>query len=514
MTARKTLRYLLSTLVFFSAFQFTYGQGSIDFAKGLVAYYPYHNKQLSSLKDRQVSPTLLSEATFTANRFGDGTSALQFDGNRQSAQIAFSEALSIDRQDGYALSFWIQPRDDNSGCILLKEGDFGVKWNGFRSPLSVFDGIENGFPTGNFSEWSSDSWYHIVLNKVPGKLSLYINGRQDKTWEIKSKEGFADKPIFIGKHPYFWGGFEGNFDDLALYDRPLNKYEILTLSQIENIPLESYVEQEEQTVELRSFLGTWNGVITQPGNEQIPNYVFSLYFNKIEGGLLKGYSRIEVPEEDAFGVTRIQAWLSGNSLNFEEIQVYRQKNYLGYKWCKKYGQLRLTSEVEQLRGQWLANNCADNGELILSTSQVKFNFYDNRLSAKIPYEEFLQKLREGQADGPIQLELEPIAFGFGNAILTEKDKEYLKSNLVSLLTQYPQYNLAVNGYTDAVGKDEYNLFLSTSRAKAIYEFLIQAGVNLEQLSYQGMGEANPIDSNATAEGRAANRRVEFILSKK
>ncbi|MEM9987631.1 MAG: OmpA family protein, partial [Bacteroidota bacterium] len=290
--------------------------------------------------------------------------------------------------------------------------------------------------------------------------------------------------------------------------------------QVENIPLESYVEKEEQTVELKAFLGNWQGIITQPANDQVPNYVFSMYFNKIEGGLLKGYSRIEVPENDAFGVTRIQAWLSGNSLNFEEVQVYRQKNYLGYKWCKKYGQVRLDSKEEQLQGNWLANNCTDHGQLIMASSVGKFNYYDNRLSAKIPYDDFLKQLEKGSTEesildnGPIQLDLDPIAFGFGNAVLTNEARNYLSSKRASLLKKYPQYQVAIHGYTDSIGEDGYNLMLSEKRAQAIWRFLIDSGVDPDQVSYQGMGEANPIASNSTPEGRATNRRVEFIMSQK
>ncbi|MEM9984485.1 MAG: LamG-like jellyroll fold domain-containing protein [Bacteroidota bacterium] len=195
--------YLGISLVFTLLTPILKAQGEIDLARGLVAYYSYHNQQLSSLKDAKVNPTLLSGASFTFNRFGDGESALNFDGNQQNGQIAFSPGLSIDKKDGYALSFWIRPMDDNSGCLVLKEGDYGVKWNGIRSPLSVFDGMANGFPTGKFSDWDSDRWYHIVLNKKPDELSLFINGQLDQKWAVKPKESVASKSLFIGKHPYF-----------------------------------------------------------------------------------------------------------------------------------------------------------------------------------------------------------------------------------------------------------------------------------------------------------------------
>ena len=67
-------------------------------------------------------------------------------------------------------------------------------------------------------------------------------------------------------------------------------------------------------------------------------------------------------------------------------------------------------------------------------------------------------------------------------------------------------------YTDSKGSDEFNLKLSEQRAQSVYSYLNSKGIITSRLNIQGLGEANPIGDNETEEGRAHNRRVEFIIT--
>ena len=78
----------------------------------------------------------------------------------------------------------------------------------------------------------------------------------------------------------------------------------------------------------------------------------------------------------------------------------------------------------------------------------------------------------------------------------------------SFLVAHPSYSAKIVGYTDSMGAASYNKNLSLRRAKAVVKILTAEGVNADKLSYDGMGEANPIADNATREGRAQNRRIE------
>ncbi|MDX1668613.1 MAG: OmpA family protein [Limnobacter sp.] len=90
----------------------------------------------------------------------------------------------------------------------------------------------------------------------------------------------------------------------------------------------------------------------------------------------------------------------------------------------------------------------------------------------------------------------------------ELNKAILKMELVSLEA------ISIVGHTDSIGSEEYNEDLSMRRAKSVKDYLTARGVPANLISVDGMGEAQPVASNKTAEGRAQNRRVEISFTVK
>ena len=78
------------------------------------------------------------------------------------------------------------------------------------------------------------------------------------------------------------------------------------------------------------------------------------------------------------------------------------------------------------------------------------------------------------------------------------------------MVKKPELNFSVEGHTDSDGNDANNLKLSKARGKAVMEKLISMGISKDRLKYNGYGESKPIDNNSTPEGKANNRRVEFV----
>jgi OOP family OmpA-OmpF porin len=73
-------------------------------------------------------------------------------------------------------------------------------------------------------------------------------------------------------------------------------------------------------------------------------------------------------------------------------------------------------------------------------------------------------------------------------------------------------DINVVGHTDSIGTEEYNQELSVRRANAVKEFMVSEGIDPGIIDVKGMGEADPVASNSTAEGRAQNRRVEISVA--
>lgn len=108
--------------------------------------------------------------------------------------------------------------------------------------------------------------------------------------------------------------------------------------------------------------------------------------------------------------------------------------------------------------------------------------------------------------------LRDINFEFNSANLTAESKASL-DKVVAGLSGQPTMNLLIEGHTDSVGTDAYNLTLSKQRAASARAYLIEKGIEGKRIESTGFGESKPVASNKTAEGRAENRRVEFKVTK-
>lgn len=84
------------------------------------------------------------------------------------------------------------------------------------------------------------------------------------------------------------------------------------------------------------------------------------------------------------------------------------------------------------------------------------------------------------------------------------------NTVAQVLRDYPDVQLEIQGHTDSRGDDAYNEDLSRRRAAAVLDYLVQQGISASRLRSQGYGESQPLESNSTRAGRAANRRVEFV----
>jgi outer membrane protein OmpA-like peptidoglycan-associated protein len=105
--------------------------------------------------------------------------------------------------------------------------------------------------------------------------------------------------------------------------------------------------------------------------------------------------------------------------------------------------------------------------------------------------------------------LEGVFFDFDKSIIKPEGKVKLDS-AVTILNRYSDMRVEIQGHTDWVGTDAYNIGLGNRRANAVRDYLVSKGIAASRLSTKSFGESSPIATNETAEGRALNRRVMII----
>lgn len=202
---------------------------------------------------------------------------------------------------------------------------------------------------------------------------------------------------------------------------------------------------------------------------------------------------IEPDSEDEFGVAK---W---------EIVI---TNPTGFEFKKFSGEGNPPKDIK-----W--DGIGDNKELVESATDysISYEVVDNagnksiKKNIKLPVDVLVVVTERG-----LKIKITNIEFAFGSAKIIGNGKKILK-RVSQILDKYETYDVVVEGHTDDLGKEDYNLRLSESRARAVYNYLIQNGVDKERLTFRGMGETMPYVENLDNESRRKNRRVEFILIK-
>lgn len=129
-----------------------------------------------------------------------------------------------------------------------------------------------------------------------------------------------------------------------------------------------------------------------------------------------------------------------------------------------------------------------------------------------------EKIRQDLEGAKVERVGEGILITFDSGILFDHDSYALKSStrenlneLAPTLLKYDDTDLQVLGHTDNTGTDEYNQTLSVKRAGSVDNYLTSQGVASSRMATTGYGEADPIATNETEDGRQLNRRVEVVI---
>ena len=133
--------------------------------------------------------------------------------------------------------------------------------------------------------------------------------------------------------------------------------------------------------------------------------------------------------------------------------------------------------------------------------------------AKAEAEELMKELSElkaQQTERGIVLTIGDVLFATGKADLSPNANKSAEK-LADFLKKHPKRDVLIEGHTDSVGKDDYNLVLSRKRADSVKYKLMADGVEANRITTVGYGKKFPLASNDTKAGKAQNRRVEVII---
>jgi outer membrane protein OmpA-like peptidoglycan-associated protein len=122
----------------------------------------------------------------------------------------------------------------------------------------------------------------------------------------------------------------------------------------------------------------------------------------------------------------------------------------------------------------------------------------------------LSELKAQQTERGIVLTIGDVLFATGKADLSP-DANKSVDKLAEFLKKYPNRDVLIEGHTDSVGKDDYNLVLSRKRADSVKYQLMEDGIEADRITTVGYGKNFPLASNDTKAGKAQNRRVEVII---
>jgi len=172
--------------------------------------------------------------------------------------------------------------------------------------------------------------------------------------------------------------------------------------------------------------------------------------------------------------------------------------------------------VDKLSGKYaVAVTVEPMEEFIMTVRKPKYTFSSQLLK---PEEE---EIVNGDKPKEMNVEISPVAVGVSfrisdilfatNSALFDDAGKIILESLFGFLNENPRVKLAIYGHTDNVGDEQSNIVLSENRAMAVHNFLLEHGIASNRLVSKGFGESVPVGSNDSEEGRARNRRTEFVI---
>lgn len=373
--------------------------------------------------------------------------------------------------------------------------------SGWEVPRDVT--VENYYNDNDYTESCLSSSRKVMLSTVErkdsrGSKDIYVSFLQeDSTWSEHVNLGDVINTPASEASPFLAA------DDITLYfstkGHPgFGSNDIFMTRRLDDTWL-NWSEPQNMGPQINT--PNWDAYYTIPANGAFAYVVSESYY---EGDL--DIYRIKIPEA---AKPKAVTLVYGKVLNAKTNEPLAAEI--------QYGNLGTNKEIG--RATSLA---ADGSYKIVLTSGKSYSFLASKqnfvtVSDNINIEESeeYQEIERNLYLAPIEVGqtvlINNIFFDFGKATLRETSFPDL-DRLVTLLEKYEGMKIEISGHTDDVGSDAANQALSQSRAQAVLDYLSGKSIAGGRLISKGYGEAKPLATNDTEEGRQRNRRVEFTIT--
>ncbi len=421
-----------------------------------------------------------------------------------SINTIYNEGAQTISTDGKLLFFTACTRNDGVGsCDIYysrnKKGDWSIPQNAgepvnspsWESQPSIsangetlyFVSNRNGGKGGmdiwkcnlkGFSEWGSPIW------GSPFNLGDSINTSGNEMSPFIHSDG---KTLYFASD--YWPGM-GGYD--IFYSRQINDSD---WSRPQNIgyPINSFKDEQGLVVDASGKNAYYSS--DRPGSKGMDIYSFELHKNARPTPV--SYIKGKVIDEDS-----------------------------GAPVCAKVELIDLENPKSMIKGE----SCWEKGEFLMCLPLGKEYAFIVSKEGYLFYSDNFQLKEKKEIIDPFILEIKMKKIQVGRAVVLRNvffntgSFELLPESKIELqkLTEFLILNktliIELKGHTDNIGSEQMNQTLSESRAKEVYKYLVNNGIGDNRMKFRGYGLSRPVSSNDTAEGRALNRRTEFIIIKK
>lgn len=463
----------------------------------------------------------------------------------------YSPTLTVDEQ---TFIFTRQrPRDDQTIHSMAFEEDFFISnmVNGEWTPSQRMPAPINSHGNEGAQCISPDgqTLYLTICNKPDGigSCDLYSASRQGNTWSkpvnmgnIVNSATWDSQPTISpdGKTLYFASARSGSYGNMdiwktvwenGLWQAPENLGPVINTKKGEMSP---FIHPDGQTLYFTSNGHVGMGAndlyysrMDSAGNWQEPvNLGYPINTHKDEGFLIvngkgnKAYfasgqfntkGGMDLYTFDLYEAARpvIVTYMKGKVFDKNTLALLQARFEL---IDLETGKIVVQSNSDPVTGEFLVSLPTEKN-YALNVSREGYLFYSENFTLKGDHnvgDPFLKDVPLQPMETGVTVVLKNIFFDFDKYDLLPESRVELE-RLTQLLVKNPKMKIEIGGHTDNKGTREYNQKLSENRAKAVYDYLIQHGIDKTRLSYKGYGLEKPIDTNDTEEGRANNRRTEF-----